>query len=162
MATVRVADRRGVGSGVGVGVSLEHAYEDGAMGRARGGMSLAALVGDAHEDASPVVVTHRAADESGSLEPRDQAGHRALTQMGAVGELLHPVALAALLDHVVEDLEVTRTEAVLSAELPLQRAPSGGMPGEQVSPGAYHSLLVHDGDLSMRTHLMFVHKMLAH
>src|SRR5262245_4436383 len=149
-----VADGRWGG---GSGVAVQDAHQDRALGRTRGGMPVTSLVGDADEHSPPVVVAHRTAHQAGAFESGDQARHRALTEVSAVGELLDAVALLTLFDHVVEDFEVTRADPVLGAELVLESAPGGGMLGEQISPGAYHSLLVHERHLNMRTHFVWMH-----
>src|SRR4051794_36406598 len=81
----------------GSGVS-ERSYGLGALtqrlgeNRDLGGMSfqlgLAARVGDAGEDAAPVVVADLATDEAIVLQALDEAGEGALAQMDLFGELL--------------------------------------------------------------------------
>jgi hypothetical protein len=134
----RNLDANGWVGGSGVGalgvagllVAAEDVGQHGPMGRASGRVSCPPLVGDADEDAAPVVVAHRPTDQTGLFESGDQPRQGTLAQVRSGGELLDAEAVAALLDHEVEDLEVARTDPMPGAELVLEGTPGRGVLGE--------------------------------
>jgi hypothetical protein len=97
-------------------------------------LGLAARVGDAGEDAAPVVIADVPADVAVVLEALDEAGEGALGEVDLLGELLDAAMPLGGLAQPAQDLVLGEGEAVLSLEAVFEGFADAGMLGLELIP----------------------------
>jgi hypothetical protein len=104
------------------------------VGRVCFGLGLAAVVGDAGENATPVVVADVAADVSIVFEPLHEAREGALAEVDFLRELLDAAVPFGVLGDAPQHLVLAQGQTVLALEGVLEGVADPGVPCLQLAP----------------------------